>query len=68
MKKPMFKADEPDAQYQAIFGDVSRIIDAAKRSATRSANTVMAAAYWMIERRIVEFEPSGEKILQTAAC
>ena len=32
MKKPIVKADELDAQYQAIFGDVSSIIDAARRS------------------------------------
>lgn len=28
MKKRIVKADEPDAQYQATFGTVSRIIDA----------------------------------------
>ena len=30
MKNPILKGDEPDAQYQAIFGDVSKIIDAAR--------------------------------------
>ena len=61
MKKPILKADETDAQYQAIFGDVSRIIDDARQSATRSVNAVMTAAYWLIGQRIVEFEQSGEK-------
>ena len=61
MKKPVLTDDKPDAQYQAIFGDVSRIVDAARQSAARSVNAVMTAAYWMIGRRIVEFEQSGEK-------
>ena len=37
------------------------IIDAARRSATRSVNAVMTAAYWRIGRHIVEFEQSGEE-------
>ena len=54
-------AGRPDAQYQAIFGDVSRIVDAARRSAARSVNAAMTAAYWLIGQRVVEFEQSGEK-------
>ena len=61
MKKPIVKTDELDAQYQSIFGDVSIIIDAARRSAARSVNAVMTAAYWMIGQHIVEFEQSGEE-------
>ena len=61
MKKPIVNADELDAQYQSIFGDVSSIIDAARRSAARSVNAVMTAAYWMIGQHIVEFEQSGEE-------
>ena len=48
------------APYEAVFGDVSKIIDAARESATRSVNAAMTAAYWLIGRRIVEFEQSGE--------
>ena len=61
MKKPIVKVDELDVQYQSIFGDVSIIIDAARRSAARSVNAVMTAAYWMIGQHIVEFEQSGEE-------
>ena len=49
-----------DAPYQAVFGDVSKIIDAARDSAARSVNAAMTAAYWLVGRRIVEFEQSGE--------
>ncbi len=61
MKEPIPTDEKSDAGYKAIFGDVSRIVDAARRSAARSVNAVMTAAYWMIGRRIVEFEQSGEK-------
>ena len=52
---------EHDASYQAVFGDVSRIIDAARESAVRSVNSAMTAAYWLVGHRIVEFEQSGEE-------
>ena len=52
---------EHNAPYQAVFGDVSKIIDAAKESAARSVNAAMTAAYWLIGHRIVEFEQSGEE-------
>ena len=61
MKKPILKDDKLDAQYQAIFGDVSRIVDSARQSAARSVNAVMTAVYWRIGQRIVEFEQSGEE-------
>ena len=51
---------EFDAPYKDVFGDVSKIIDAARESAARSVNAAMTAAYWLIGRRIVEFEQSGE--------
>ena len=43
-----------------MFGDVSRIFKGAKRSATRSVNTIMTTAYWMIGQHIMEFKQSGE--------
>ena len=52
---------EENAPYQAVFGDVSKIIDAARESAIRSVNAAMTAAYWLIGRRIVEFEQLGEE-------
>ena len=61
VKRAMAKAYELDISYQAVFGDVSKIIDAARDSAARSVNSAMTAAYWLIGHRIVEFEQSGEK-------
>ena len=39
---------EHNAPYQAVFGDVSKIIDAARDSAARSVNAAMTAAYWLL--------------------
>ncbi len=50
-----------DAPYQAVFGDVSKIIDSARESAARSVNAAMTAAYWLIGHRIVESEQLGEE-------
>ena len=61
MKKEIVKAGELDAPYQVVFGDVSKIVDAARNSATRSVNAAMTAAYWLVGHRIVEFEQSGEE-------
>ena len=52
---------EENAPYDAVFGDVAKIIDAARESAVRSVNAAMTAAYWLIGRRIVQFEQSGEE-------
>ena len=61
VKRAMAKAYELDMSYQAVFGGVSKIIDAARDSAARSVNSAMTAAYWLIGHCIVELEQSGEK-------
>ena len=48
-----------DAPYQAAFGDVSKIIDAARESDARSVNVAMTARYRLIGWLIVEFDQSG---------
>lgn len=59
--KPIGRDSSSDVHYESILGDISDVIDAARRSAARSVNCIMTAAYWLIGRRIVEFEQSGEK-------
>jgi len=60
-KKGEKKCGMIDVQYESIFGDVSKIIEIARYQAARSVNAVLTAAYWLIGRRIVEFEQAGEK-------
>ena len=58
MKKPVPSTGEA-AQYEAVFGEVSEIVEAARRSAVRSVNAVMTAAYWLIGKHVVELEQKG---------
>ena len=51
---------EQEAPYAAVFGDVTKSIDAARESVARLVNAAMTAAYWLTGHRIVEFEQSGE--------
>jgi predicted nuclease of restriction endonuclease-like (RecB) superfamily len=49
-----------ETSLDVVLHDVSSVIEEARRSAARSVNTCMTAAYWLIGRRIVEFDQSGE--------
>ena len=62
----------------ASYGDfvlgISVLLDEARRSSARVVNSILAATYWEIGRRIVEFEQGGKKraeygegLLQTLA-
>ena len=58
MKKPVPPVGEA-ARYEWVFGEVSEIVEVARRSAARSVNAVMTAAYWLIGRHIAELEQEG---------
>jgi predicted nuclease of restriction endonuclease-like (RecB) superfamily len=49
-----------DAGYKSILGDVACVIEAARWPAARSVNSILTAAYWLIGRRIVEYEQGGD--------
>ncbi len=49
-----------EIHYDSILEDISKVIDTAGKSAARSVNCIMTAAYWLIGRRIVELEQKGE--------
>ena len=59
------KANRPgsslEVHYESVLGDISNVIDAAKRTAARSVNCIMTAAYWLIGGRIFEFEQKGSE-------
>ena len=50
-----------DVHYDSVLGDISIVIDAARTAAARSVNCIMTAAYWLIGRRIVEYEQGGKE-------
>jgi len=60
-KQPRKPDNKLDVHYDTILGDISGVIEAARRSAARSVNCIMTAAYWLIGRRIVEEEQKGQE-------
>jgi hypothetical protein len=59
-KKPTKPDSSPNLHYDLFLGDISNVIDEARKSVARSINCIMTAAYWLIGRRIVEFEQRGK--------
>ncbi|MFY7954366.1 MAG: PDDEXK nuclease domain-containing protein [Armatimonadaceae bacterium] len=47
--------------YTGLITELSAVVEAARRSASRAVNVVLTAAYWEIGRRIVEFEQGGKE-------
>jgi len=47
--------------YNLLIGDISSLLESARRTSARAVNTILTAAYWEIGRRIIEFEQSGEE-------
>jgi predicted nuclease of restriction endonuclease-like (RecB) superfamily len=61
MTKKLTKPDsKPNLHYNLILGDISNVIDEARKSVALSINCTMTAAYWLIGRRIVEFDQGGK--------
>lgn len=58
-RKPSKRGREKESDYGIVFEDVVGIVQAARRSAVRTLNSAMTAAYWLIGRRIVESEQAG---------
>lgn len=53
---------EPTANpsdYDQILGDITELLDAARRASARAVNSVMTNTYWQVGRRIVESEQKG---------
>ena len=61
MTTPTANSGALDERYQSVLDDVAGLIDAAQRTAARSMNAVMTAAYWLIGTHIVEFKQGGEE-------
>ena len=47
--------------YLQLLGDVSALLDEARRQSARSVNAVMTATYWLVGWRIVQFEQGGKQ-------
>jgi predicted nuclease of restriction endonuclease-like (RecB) superfamily len=62
--KPVKSPVSLDLHYNSILGDISSVVNSARQSAARSVNCIMTAAYWLIGRRIVEYEQGGKERAQ----
>lgn len=50
--------------YGHLVSDIGELLEAARRTTTRSVNAIMTATYWEVGRRIVEFEQEGAERAQ----
>jgi hypothetical protein len=50
----------PVGEYDGLLGNIGELLEQSRRTAARAVNSVLAATYWEIGRRIVEFEQGGE--------
>ncbi len=46
--------------YTGLVGNISELLESARRTSARAVNAVMTATYWEIGRHIVEFEQDGK--------
>jgi len=47
--------------YSQLIGDLSSLIEQGRRFAVRYVNTALVVTYWLMGRRIVEYEQKGKK-------
>lgn len=47
--------------YNDVLSGLTELLELARRTAVRSADSIMTATYWEVGRRIVEFEQGGKK-------
>ena len=63
MKNPFVKKSEtaPGSlkAYDSVLSGLVDLLESARRTSSRTVNTIMTATYWEIGRRIVEFEQGG---------
>ena len=46
--------------YQDIVGELIELVEHARRTASRSINSIMTATYWLLGQRIVNYEQDGK--------
>lgn len=56
MKKPIKKHS-----YSSLITNLASLIEQGRKTAVRYVNTALVATYWLVGRKIVEYEQKGEK-------
>jgi hypothetical protein len=50
-----------NAHYSRLIADLGILIEQGRKAAVRSINTALVSTYWLIGRRVVEFEQKGKE-------
>ena len=58
-KSKKVKGSITKRDYSTLIGDISGVLEAARRTSARSVSAILTSAYWIIGRKIVEFEQKG---------
>lgn len=59
-RKPSGLVSPADADYGILVSGISDLLEQSRRSAARSVSSILAATYWEIGRRLVQFEQHGK--------
>ncbi len=54
------KGKESKRTYPDLVGDISKLLETARKESARTVNALLTATYWLIGYRIVEFEYQGK--------
>ena len=60
----MSKGLSQTTNYSQLINELSSLIENGRRAAVRQVNTTLIATYWLIGRRIVEYEQKGKERAQ----
>ena len=47
--------------YSSLIADLSSLVEQGRKTAVRYVNTALVATYWLIGKRIVEYEQKGKE-------
>jgi predicted nuclease of restriction endonuclease-like (RecB) superfamily len=50
-----------ERQYAGLLDELSSLLETGRQTAARAVNAILAATYWEVGRRIVEFEQGGKQ-------
>ena len=48
-------------EYKGLLASVSALLEEGRRSAAKSVNAVLTATYWLVGKRIVEYDQGGQE-------
>jgi len=61
MKKVSVKQPIKKPTYSSLITDLASLIEQGRKTAVRHVNTALVATYWLVGRRIVEYEQKGKE-------